>query len=62
MPADFDDHREAIEVLDATLERPPVHQVDRDGEPFAPRVVQEDVLDVRLAGADFRLGGVRHQA
>ena len=31
-------------------------------EALAPRVVQEHVLDVRLAGADFGLGWVRHQA
>src|SRR5262245_33749992 len=49
--------REAVEVLDASLELAAVHHPDRDGELFAPHVVEEDVLNVRL-----RLGvrGGRH--
>ena len=58
----FDDDREAIEVLDPTLERFAGHQLDSNGQPLSPREVEEDVLNVRLTGADFRLGRVRHQA
>src|SRR6185503_3108298 len=44
----LDDHREAIEVLDAALEVRPVHQPDVDGQLLAPRVVEEHILDVGL--------------
>src|SRR5206468_7300985 len=49
--------REAIEVLDASLELDPVHHPDRDDELLAPDVVQKDILDVRLAGFGFGCGG-----
>jgi hypothetical protein len=49
-PVHVDDDREAIEVLDAHLERAAVEQVKRDGETLAASVVQEDVLDIRLGG------------
>ena len=53
---DLDDHGEAIEVLDARVELAAVDQVDADGQPLAPRVVEKDVLDVRLCGSRY---GVR---
>src|SRR5947208_1833099 len=49
--------REAIEVLDAAFELDPIHHPDRDDELLAPDVVQEDILDVRLAGFGFGCGG-----
>ena len=41
------DHGKAIEVLDAGLEVPPVEQVNRNLDPLSPRVVQEDILNIR---------------
>ena len=50
----LDDHGEAIEVLDTPLEVRAIHQADVHRELFAPRVVQEDVLDVRLRDVEGR--------
>ena len=44
----LDDHGEAIEVLDPPFEVRSIHQADVHRQLFAPRVVQEDVLNVRL--------------
>jgi hypothetical protein len=42
----IDDQREAIEVLDATLEHLPIHEADLHDEPLATRRIQEHVLNV----------------
>src|SRR5438128_2504164 len=47
---DFDNHREAIEVLDACIELPAVDEVDADRHLLATGVVEKHVLDVRLCG------------
>src|SRR5688500_15040785 len=54
---DVDDHREAIEVLDPRIELAPVDQVNADRQPFAPRVVEKCVLDVRRRGRDPGFSG-----
>ena len=46
----LDDHGEPIEVLDPPLEVGAVHQADVHRQLFAARVIQEDILDVRLRG------------
>src|SRR5262245_47421300 len=57
---DLDHDRELVEVLDAGVELPAVHQVDGHRHAIAPRVVQEGVLNVGLSrgrGAWFRYLG-----
>src|SRR5688572_26578334 len=46
---DLDDHRESIEALDDGIEPPAVHQLQRDDQPIATSLVEEDVLDVGLS-------------
>src|SRR3954471_24160439 len=57
----LDDHREAVEVLDARLELLAVNQLDDDGDAIAPRVVQEHVLDVGLCRGRSCFSRLRHQ-
>src|SRR5258705_12726985 len=49
-PAVLDDHGEAIEILHPAFDFGAVHETDVDGQFFTPRVIQEDVLDIRLSG------------
>jgi hypothetical protein len=58
---ELDDHREAIEVLDARLEVAAVEEVNRHRQALAPRVVEEDVLDVGLGRRRTRFRYLCHR-
>ena len=45
---DFDNHREAIEMLDASLELAAIEEADRHGQTVPACGVEEQVLDIGL--------------
>src|SRR6185436_12490493 len=58
---DLDDDGEPIEILDASVELSSVEQVNGDGEAVAARVIQEDILDVRLRRGRSLFSDLGHQ-
>jgi hypothetical protein len=49
LAADFDDDRELVEVLDARVEVPAIHEMNLDREPIAAGKIQKDILNRGLS-------------
>src|SRR5688572_33026307 len=61
VPAHFDHDCEFVEVLDARLEVPAVHQMYRDRQPIATGEIEKDILDRRLRRCRAWFSDLGHQ-